>query len=123
MSALRKNTSSNFADLKNLEVADNIGAPKTLSFAFAVSEIGFELTDFTVQDATPVPLTSSTPMLNKEKRANNIYKTINSDTSKELLQIYTKELDNLCSERSNASEKIKELEKDTFLMKIYRRTM
>lgn len=118
MSALRKNTSSNFADLKNLEVADNIGAPKTLSFAFAVSEIDFELTGFTVQDATPVPLTSSTPMLNKEKPANNIYKTINSDTSKELLQIYTKELDNLCSERSNASEKIKELEKDTFLMKI-----
>ena len=64
-----------------------------LSFAFTVSEIDFELTDFTVQDATPVPVTpvtSSTPMLNKEKPANNIDKTINSDTSKELLQIYTK---------------------------------
>ena len=33
-----------------------------LSFASTVSEIDFELTDLTVQDATPMPVTSGTPM-------------------------------------------------------------
>ena len=47
LSSFRENTSSNFADVKNLEVADNIGASKTVSFAFTVSEIDFELTDLT----------------------------------------------------------------------------
>ena len=31
MSALRENTSSNFADVKNLEVEDKTGASKTVS--------------------------------------------------------------------------------------------
>ena len=62
MSALRENTSSSFADVRNLEVIDNTGASKTVSFTSTVLEIDFELTDLTVQDATPVPVTSSTPM-------------------------------------------------------------
>ena len=111
MSALRENTSSNLADVKNLEVADNTAASKTVSFASTVSEIGFELTDFTVQDATPVPVTSSTPMRNMEKPAIDIDETKNSDTSKELSQICTKEIENLRNERDNALEKIKKLVK------------
>ena len=107
MSALRENPSSNFADVKNLDVADNTGASKTVPFASTVLEIDFELTDLTAQDATPVPVTSSTPMRNKEKTGIEIDKTKNSDTSKELLQIYTKEIENLHSERDNALEKIK----------------
>ena len=99
MSTLRESTSSNFADVKNLEVADNTGASKTVSFSPTVSEIYFELTDLTVQDATPVPVTSSTPMRNKEKPAIDIDETKNSDTSMELLQLYTKEIENLRSER------------------------
>ena len=48
----------------------------------------------------------------------------NSDTSKELLQIYTKEIENLGCERGNALKKMKKLEKkNTFLMKIQKRTM
>ena len=113
MSASRENPSSNFADVKNLDVADNTGASKTVSFASTVLEIDFELTDLTAQDATPVPVTSSTPMRNKEKTGIDIDKTKNSDTSKELLQIYTKDIENLHSERDNALEKIKTLEKKT----------
>ena len=45
MSALRENTSSNFPDVKNLKVADNTGASKTVSFASTASEIDFEPTD------------------------------------------------------------------------------
>ena len=124
MSALSENPSSNFADVKNLDVADNTGASKTVSFASTVLEIDFELTDLTAQDATPVPVTSSTPMRNKEKTGIDIDKTKNSHTSKELLQIYTKEIENLHSERDNALEKMKTLEtKNTFLMKIQKRTM
>ena len=124
MSALSENPSSNFADVKNLDVADNTGASKTVSFASTVLEIDFELTDLTAQDATPVPVTSSTPMWNKEKTGIDIDKTKNSHTSKELLQIYTKEIENLHSERDNALEKMKTLEtKNTFLMKIQKRTM
>ena len=59
MSALNENTSSNFAYIKNLEVADNTRASKTVS---TVTEIDFEQNDLTIQDATPVPVTSSTPM-------------------------------------------------------------
>ena len=118
MSALRENISFNFADVKNVEVADNNGASKTVSFASTVSETGFELTDLTVQDATPMPVTSSAPMRNKEKPATDINGTKNSDTSKELLQIYSEEIENLRSERDNALKKIKKLEKNTFLMKI-----
>ena len=124
MSASRENPSSNFADVKNLDVADNTGASKTVSFASTVLEIDFELTDLTAQDATPVPVTSSIPMWNKEKTGIDIDKTKNSHTSKELLQIYTKEIENLHSERDNALEKMKTLEtKNTFLMKIQKRTM
>ena len=52
MSALEENTTSNFAYVKKLEVADNTGASKTVS---TISEIDFELTDLTIQNATPVP--------------------------------------------------------------------
>ena len=83
MSALRENTSSSFADVRNLEVIDNTGASKTVSFTSTVLEIDFELTDLTVQDATPVPVTSSTPMRNKEKATIDTDETRNSDTSKE----------------------------------------
>ena len=84
-----------------------------MSFASIVSEIDFELTDLTVQDATPMPATSSTPMRKKEKPAIDINETKNSDTSKELLQMYTKEMENLRNERGNALEKIRKLEKKT----------
>ena len=77
MSALRENICSNFAYVKNLEVADNTGASKTVSFASTISEI-----DLTVQDATPVPVTSSAPMRNKEKTAIDIDETKNSDTQR-----------------------------------------
>ena len=50
-------------------------------------------------------------MRNKKKPAIEIDETKSSDTSKELLQIYTKEIENLCSERDNVLEKIKKLEK------------
>ena len=124
MCALRENPSSNFGDVKNMDVADNAGASKTVSFASTVLEIDFELIDLTAQDATPVPVTSSTPMRNKEKTGIDIDETKNSDTSKEFLQIYTKEIENLHSERDDALEKIKTLEKkSTFLMKIQKRTM
>ena len=89
MSAFSKNTSSNFAYIKNLKVADNTRASKTVS---TVTEIDFEQTDLTVQDATPVPVTSSTPMRKKEKPAIDIAETKNYDTSKELLQIYTRKI-------------------------------
>ena len=58
-----------------------------------------------------MPVTSSTLIRNKEKPAIDIDETKNSDTSKELLQIYTKEIENLRSERDNALEKIKKFEK------------
>ena len=83
------------------------------SAASTVSEIDFELTDLTVQDAIPVPVTSSAPMRNKEKPVIDIDDSKNSDTSKELLQIYTKEIENLRSERDNALEKIKKIKKKT----------
>ena len=82
-----------------------------LSFASTVSEIDFELTNLTVLDATSVPVTSSSPMRNEEKPAIDRNETKNSDTSKELLQIYTKEIENLRNERDNALVKIKKLEK------------
>ena len=66
MSALRENTSSNFADVKNLEVAGKTGASKTVS---TVSEIDFELNNLTVQDATHVSVASSTPLRNKKNPA------------------------------------------------------
>ena len=69
------------------------------------------LTDLTVQDATPVPVRSSTSMRNREKPVIEIDETKTSDTSKELLQIYSMEIENLRSERDNALEKTKELEK------------
>ena len=80
MSALRENTSSN--DVKNLEVVDNTGASKTVSFASIVLEIDFELADLAVQDVTPVSVTSGTPMESKEKPAIDIEKTKNSDTQR-----------------------------------------
>lgn len=89
-----------------------------MSFDSTFSEIDFELTNLTAHYATPLPVTIENSYAKQEKPVIDKDGTKNSDTSKELLQIYTKELDNLCSERSNASEKIKELEKDTFLMKI-----
>ena len=89
MSAFNENTSSNFAYIKNLKVADNTRASKTVS---TVTEIDFEQTDLTIQDATPVPVTSSTPMRKKEKPAIDIAETKNYDTSKELLQIYTRKI-------------------------------
>ena len=61
------------------------GASKTVSFAFTFSEINFELTDLTVQDVTPAPVTSSTPKRNKEKCAIDINEAKIYDTSKELL--------------------------------------
>ena len=111
MSALRESTSSNFADVKKIGSWRQHWSFKTLSFAFTVSEIDFELTVLTVQDATPVPVTSSTPMRNMEKPVIDLDETKNSDTSKELLQLYTKEIENLRNERDNALEKIKALEK------------
>ena len=60
MSAFRESTSSSFADVRNLEVADNTGASK------CVSEIDFELTDLITQDATPASVASSTTMSNKK---------------------------------------------------------
>ena len=89
MSAFNENTSSNFAYIKNLEVADNTRASKTVS---TVTETDFEQTNLTIQDATPVPVTSSTPMRKKEKPAIDIVETKNSNTSKELLQIYTRKI-------------------------------
>ena len=88
MSTLRENTISNI-DVNNSNVTDKTGASKTVSFASIVSEIDFELTDLTVQDATPMPVTSSNLMRKKEKPAIDINETKNSDTSKELLQMYT----------------------------------
>ena len=75
MSTLRENTSSNIDANNSTElnnVTDKTGASKTVSFASTVSEIDFELTDLTVQDATPMPVTSSTPMRKKEKPAIDI---------------------------------------------------
>ena len=46
-----------------------------------------------------------------KKPAIDINKTKNSDTSKELLQMYTKEIESFHNERDNALEKIKKLEK------------
>ena len=114
---MRENTSFNI-DVNNSNITDTTGASKTVSFASTVSEIDFELTDLTVQDATPILVTSSTPMQKKEKPAIDINETKNSDTSKELLRMYTKEIENLRNERDNALEKIKKLEKNTFHMKI-----
>ena len=51
MSPLTEKTSSNFTGVKNLEVADNTVASKTVSFASTIAEIDFELTDLKVQDA------------------------------------------------------------------------
>ena len=77
-----------------------------MSFASIVSEFNFEL---------PVPITSSNPMPNKEKPGIDIDEVKNSDMSKELLQINTKEIKKLRRERKNALEKIKKLEnKDIF---------
>ena len=90
MIVLREITSSNITDVKYSNVEDNTGTSKTVSFAYTVSEIHFQPTDLTVQDATPVPVTSGTTMRN-EKPAIDTNETNNSDTSKELLQIYTKE--------------------------------
>ena len=76
-------------------------------------EFDFELTDLTVDDATPVPIASSTPMRNKKETTIDIDETNQrniKDTSKEFLQIHTKEIENLCSERDSALEKIKKLE-------------
>ena len=127
MSALRESTSSNFVNVKNLEVADNTRAltleKKTVSFASTVSKTGFELTNLTVQDATHVSVTSSSHMRNKEKTSIDIDETEISETSKEFLQIYTKDIEYLRNERDNSLKKIKKLEQNTFLMKIYKRTM
>ena len=71
-----------------------------------------------VQDATPVPVTSSTPIWNKEKPTTDTDETKNSEKSKELLQIYTKEIENLGSERNIALEKTKKLLKKEPYMKI-----
>ena len=114
MSALRENTSFNFPDVKNVEVADNARASETVSFAYTFSKIDFDLTDFTVQDATPVLVTSSSPMQSKEKPTIDIDQTKNSDTLKEPLQIYTKETENLWTEGENALEKSKSLENTSF---------
>ena len=55
-------------------------------------------------------------MPNKEKPGIDIDEVKNSDMSKELLQINTKEIKKLRRERKNALEKIKKLEnKDIFL--------
>ena len=72
-----------------------------MSFASTISEFNLEL---------PVPVTSSTPMPNKEKPGIDIDEVKNSDMSKELLQIYTKEIKKLRRELENALEKIKKLE-------------
>lgn len=61
-------------------------------------------------------VTSSTSIRDKEKPAIDIDETKNSDTYKKHLQIHTKGIDYLRNERNNALEKIKNLEKSTFLM-------
>ena len=68
LSALRENASSSIVDIKKLDVTNNTGTSKTVPFASSVSEIDFELTDLTVQDATLVPVTSSTPMQIRKNR-------------------------------------------------------
>ena len=62
MNVLRKYTSCNIVNVNKLNVVDNIGASKFVSFASTISEIDFELADLSVQDATSIPVTSSTPM-------------------------------------------------------------
>ena len=120
MSALRKNTISNFAYVKNVEVEDNTGASKTVS---TVSEIDFGLTDLTVQDARPVPVTSSTPMRNKGKPAIDIDETKNSDTLKELYKYIPRKFKMYAVKGTKHWRKLKNLKKITFLMKIKKRTM
>ena len=88
-SASRGSTSSNFANAKNC-----VSCFHCLRNWF--------WTNLTVQDDTP---------------ATDIDKSKNFDTSMELLQIHTKEIENLRSERHNALEKIKKLEKTPFLWK------
>ena len=83
---MRENTSSNNVDVKNSNVDNNTEASKTVSFASIVLGTYFEINDFTVQDATPVPVTSGTPLPN-ENPVIEINETKNSDISKELLQI------------------------------------
>ena len=107
MSAFSKNTSSNFAYIKNLKVADNTRASKTVS---TVTKIDFEQTDLTIQDATPVPVTSSTPMRKKEKPAIVQLKLKIMTHQRNFYKYIPGKLRN---EKDNASEKIKKLEKKT----------
>ena len=118
MSALRENTSSNFADVKNLEVADNTGASKTVPLASTASEIDFELTDLTVQDATPVPVTISTPMRNKERPAIDIDETKNADTSRKFYKYIPRKLKIYAVKGTMHWRKLRNLKQNTFLMKI-----
>lgn len=66
-----------------------------MSFASIVSEFNFEL---------PVPITSSNPMPNKEKPGIDIDEVKNSDMSKELLQINTKEIKKLRQSKTYVCE-------------------
>lgn len=52
----------------NEEVADSTGVSKTVSFDSTFSEIDFELTNLTAHYATPLPVTSRTPMRNKKNQ-------------------------------------------------------
>lgn len=81
MNVLGKYTSYNIFNVNNVNVVDNTGASKAVSFASTISYIDFELADLSVQDATPMPVTSSTPMQKREKPAIDINETKNSSTS------------------------------------------
>ena len=59
MNVLGKYTSNN---IFNVNVVDNTRASKAVSFASTISYIDFELADLSVQDATPMSVTCSTPV-------------------------------------------------------------
>lgn len=52
-----------------------------MSFASTISYIDFELADLSVQDATPMSVTSSTPVQKREKPAIDINEIKHSCTS------------------------------------------
>ena len=62
MNVLGKYTSYNIFNVNNVNVVDNNGASKAVPFASTISYIDFELADLSVQDATPMSVTCSTPV-------------------------------------------------------------
>lgn len=62
MNVLGKYTSYNIFNVNNVNVVDNTGASKAVPFASTISYIDFELADLSVQDATPMSVTCSTPV-------------------------------------------------------------